>query len=248
MAARMRGASARDVSGLRRSLRHRDRGDASDRRTAGGPTLLYALLIGMLSDRSHRMGARSGVDSPRAACSCGSASCCSARALTFDEAGPSLSDALLVVGAVAANPAFGMGLVASSGNGAASACSSAVPTAILRGASAAIAIAAVPPRDEESEREPHFTVAGVDCPVYASSMILHSCPRWVARARFVLSAGLLPRCDASTTWRRSSGRLQHLDGGFGDVAVLDEDAAGGDAAAGDRWCGTLIVARCCATS
>lgn len=127
----------------------------------GGPTLLYALLIGMaLNPIASEGRAKAGVDfAARRVLRLGVA-LLGAR-ITFDQVGAlGWSTALLMVGAVAATLAFGMAVAGLFGQRCRLGVLTGGATAIC-GASAAIAIASVLPRDEQSERELVFTVAGV---------------------------------------------------------------------------------------
>jgi uncharacterized integral membrane protein (TIGR00698 family) len=127
----------------------------------GGPTLLYALLIGMALNPIAAEGrAKGGVDfAARRVLRLGVA-LLGAR-ITFDQVGAlGWSTALLMVGAVAATLAFGMAVAGLFGQRCRFGVLTGGATAIC-GASAAIAIASVLPRDEQSERELVFTVAGV---------------------------------------------------------------------------------------
>ena len=127
----------------------------------GGPTLLYALLIGMaLNPIASEGRAKPGVDfAARRVLRLGVA-LLGAR-ITFEQIGAlGWSTGLLMVGAVAATVAFGMGVAPLLGQRCRFGVLTGGATAIC-GASAAIAIASVLPRDEQSERELVFTVAGV---------------------------------------------------------------------------------------
>lgn len=127
----------------------------------GGPALLYALLMGMALNPIAAEGrAKPGVEfAARRVLRLGVA-LLGAR-ITFEQVGAlGWSTGLLIVGAVAATLAFGMGVAALFGQRCRFGVLTGGATAIC-GASAAIAIATVLPRDEQSERELVFTVAGV---------------------------------------------------------------------------------------
>jgi len=127
----------------------------------GGPTLLYALLLGMALNPVAAEGrARTGVDfAARRVLRIGVA-LLGAR-ITFDQIGTlGWGHGVLVLAAVAATIGFGMLAARALGQSCRFGVLTGGATAIC-GASAAIAIAAVLPRDEKSERELVFTVAGV---------------------------------------------------------------------------------------
>ena len=127
----------------------------------GGPTLLYALLIGMVLNPVASEGrAKAGVDfAARRVLRLGVA-LLGAR-ITLEQIGSlGWSTGLLMVGAVAATIAFGMGAATLFRQRCRFGVLTGGATAIC-GASAAIAIASVLPRDEQSDRELVFTVAGV---------------------------------------------------------------------------------------
>ena len=127
----------------------------------GGPTLLYALLIGMaLNPIASEGRAKAGVDiAARNVLRVGVALL--GTRITFEQIGVlGWSTGLLMLGIVAATLAFGMGVASLFGQRCRFGVLTGGATAIC-GASAAIAIATVLPRDEKSERELVFTVAGV---------------------------------------------------------------------------------------
>lgn len=129
--------------------------------TRGGPTLLYALLLGMALHSVTAGGkAMPGVDfAARRVLRLGVA-LLGAR-ITFDQVATlGWHNVLLVLAGVAATIGFGIAISRAFGLSRRLGVLTGGATAIC-GASAAIAIASVLPRDERSERELIFTVAGV---------------------------------------------------------------------------------------
>jgi len=127
----------------------------------GGPTLLYALLIGMALNSVVADGrARAGVDFAAKRILRIGVALLGAR-ITFAEIGGiGWVNGGLVVAGVAATIAFGVGVASIAKVSRRFGLLTGGATAIC-GASAAIAISAVLPRDEHSERELLFTIAGV---------------------------------------------------------------------------------------
>jgi len=127
----------------------------------GGPTLLYALLLGMaLNPIAVEGRARAGVDfAARRILRLGVA-LLGAR-ITFDQVGAiGWSNGALIVAVVVVTIAFGALAARMFGQSQRFGVLTGGATAIC-GASAAIAIATVLPRDDKSERELVFTIAGV---------------------------------------------------------------------------------------
>lgn len=127
----------------------------------GGPTLLYALLIGMaLNSIAMEGNAKAGVDFAARRVLRFGVALLGAR-ITLDQlAAVGWRNGLLVVGAVIATIVFGVLMAGVFRQSRRFGMLTGGATAIC-GASAAIAIATVLPRDENSERELVFTVAGV---------------------------------------------------------------------------------------
>jgi uncharacterized integral membrane protein (TIGR00698 family) len=127
----------------------------------GGPTLLYALLLGMaLNSVSAEGPAKAGIDFAARSVLRFGVALLGAR-ITLDQLGAlGWGNGALIVAAVVATIVFGVAAARLVGlskrigilTGGASA---------ICGASAAIAIASVLPKDEQSERELIFTIAGV---------------------------------------------------------------------------------------
>jgi uncharacterized integral membrane protein (TIGR00698 family) len=127
----------------------------------GGPTLLYALLLGMALNSVAAEGrAKAGVDlAARRVLRLGVA-LLGARITVEQVAALGWEACALIVGGVAATIGFGAAMAGALGMSRRLGILTGGATAIC-GASAAIAIAAVLPRDERSERELIFTIAGV---------------------------------------------------------------------------------------
>jgi uncharacterized integral membrane protein (TIGR00698 family) len=127
----------------------------------GGPTLLYALLLGMALNTVAVEGiARHGVDFVARRVLRFGVALLGAR-ITLDQVGTlGAYNAVVLVAAVVATIAFGAWLSRRLGLSRRIGLLTGGATAIC-GASAALAIAAVLPRDESSERELVFTIAGV---------------------------------------------------------------------------------------
>lgn len=127
----------------------------------GGPTLLYALLIGMaLNSVAMEGNAKPGVDFAARRVLRFGVALLGAR-ITIDQlAAVGWHNGLLIVATVVATLVFGMAIARVFGQSCRFGVLTGGATAIC-GASAAIAIATVLPRDENSERELVFTVAGV---------------------------------------------------------------------------------------
>jgi len=127
----------------------------------GGPTLLYALLLGMaLNAVASEGAAKPGVDfAARRILRLGVA-LLGARITIEQIGGLGWANGALIIAAVILTMFFGMAAARLLGLPRRLGILTAGATAIC-GASAAIAIAAVLPRDEKSERELIFTVAGV---------------------------------------------------------------------------------------
>ncbi len=127
----------------------------------GGPTLLYALLLGMALNPVAAEGrARPGVDFAAKRVLRVGVALLGARITIAEVAALGWTNGALVVLVVAATIAFGALAARAFGQTRRLGLLTGGATAIC-GASAAIAIAAVLPRDEKSERELVFTVAGV---------------------------------------------------------------------------------------
>jgi len=127
----------------------------------GGPTLLYALLLGMaLNSVAMEGNAKAGVDFAARRVLRFGVALLGAR-ITFEQIGALgwFNSALMVAG-VLATIGFGLAVARLFGQSCRFGVLTGGATAIC-GASAAIAIATVLPRDERSERELIFTVAGV---------------------------------------------------------------------------------------
>jgi len=127
----------------------------------GGPTLLYALLLGMaLNPVASEGRSKPGVDfAARRVLRIGVA-LLGAR-ITFEQMGAlGVGNGMLMLAAVAGTITFGMLAARAFGQSCRFGLLTGGATAIC-GASAAIAIATVLPRDEKSERELVFTIAGV---------------------------------------------------------------------------------------
>ena len=127
----------------------------------GGPTLLYALLLGMaLNGVAMEGNAKPGVDFAARRVLRFGVALLGAR-ITLEQIGAVgwFNGALMVAGVVA-TIGFGLGVARLFGQSCRFGVLTGGATAIC-GASAAIAIAAVLPRDDKSERELIFTVAGV---------------------------------------------------------------------------------------
>ncbi|MEO8346184.1 MAG: putative sulfate exporter family transporter [Betaproteobacteria bacterium] len=129
--------------------------------TRGGPTLLYALLIGMALNGVAGEGvAKPGVDFVAQRVLRLGVALLGAR-ITFDQIGGlGWRNGLMLVTGVAVTIAFGIVMARVLGLSRRLGVLTGGATAIC-GASAAIAISAVLPRDENSERELIFTIAGV---------------------------------------------------------------------------------------
>ena len=127
----------------------------------GGPTLLYALLIGMaLNSVAMEGNAKPGVDFAARRVLRFGVALLGAR-ITIDQlAALGWHTGLLIVAAVIATIVFGIATARLFGQSRRFGVLTGGATAIC-GASAAIAIATVLPRDDNSERELVFTVAGV---------------------------------------------------------------------------------------
>ena len=127
----------------------------------GGPTLLYALLIGMaLNSVAMEGNAKPGVDFAARRVLRFGVALLGAR-ITIDQlAALGWHTGLLIVSAVIATIVFGIATARLFGQSRRFGVLTGGATAIC-GASAAIAIATVLPRDDNSERELVFTVAGV---------------------------------------------------------------------------------------
>jgi uncharacterized integral membrane protein (TIGR00698 family) len=127
----------------------------------GGPTLLYALLLGMALNSVVSGGsAKAGVDFAARGILRVGVALLGAR-ITIDQVvALGWQGGALIVAAVVATIAFGIGMARVLGMSRRLGVLTGGATAIC-GASAAIAIAAVLPRDERSERELIFTIAGV---------------------------------------------------------------------------------------
>jgi uncharacterized integral membrane protein (TIGR00698 family) len=127
----------------------------------GGPTLLYALLIGMaLNSVAMESNAKPGVDFAARRVLRFGVALLGAR-ITLDQlAAVGWHTGLAVVATVVATLLFGMIVARAFGQSRRFGVLTGGATAIC-GASAAIAIATVLPRDDNSERELVFTVAGV---------------------------------------------------------------------------------------
>jgi len=140
--------------------------------TRGGPTLLYALLIGMaLNTVAADSTARPGIDfAARRILRIGVA-LLGAR-ITFEQvAAVGWFTGLLLIGGVVATIAFGIVAAKALGLSRQLGVLTGGATAIC-GASAAMAIASVLPRDEKSERELIFTIAGVTA-LSTGAMVLY---------------------------------------------------------------------------
>lgn len=129
--------------------------------TRGGPTMLYALLLGMaLHSVTAEGGARPGVDfAARRVLRVGVA-LLGARITLEQISGLGWGNVGLILAGVGATIAFGVVVSGLMGLDRRLGFLTGGATAIC-GASAAIAIAALLPRDEKSERELIFTIAGV---------------------------------------------------------------------------------------
>jgi uncharacterized integral membrane protein (TIGR00698 family) len=127
----------------------------------GGPTLLYALLLGMALNPVAMEGkAKTGVDFTARRVLRFGVALLGAR-ITFEQIGAvGWRTGALLIAAVACTIAFGAVAARAFGHSRRFGILTGGATAIC-GASAAIAIAAVMPRDERSERELIFTIAGV---------------------------------------------------------------------------------------
>ncbi|HEY2819131.1 MAG TPA: putative sulfate exporter family transporter [Casimicrobiaceae bacterium] len=127
----------------------------------GGPTLFYALLIGMALNPVAMEGpAKLGVDFVARRVLRFGVALLGAR-ITIDQIGAlGWFNGMLIVVGVVATIAFGIALARALGLSLRIGVLTGSATAIC-GASAAIAIASVLPRDEKSERELIFTIAGV---------------------------------------------------------------------------------------
>lgn len=138
----------------------------------GGPTLLYALLLGMALNTVAVEGrAKAGVDFVARRVLRVGVALLGAR-ITFDQvASLGWKVGVLIVAGVVATIAFGAGMARLLGMSRRLGILTGGATAIC-GASAAIAIAAVLPRDERSERELIFTIAGVTL-LSTAAMILY---------------------------------------------------------------------------
>jgi uncharacterized integral membrane protein (TIGR00698 family) len=138
----------------------------------GGPTLLYALLLGMALNAVAVEGiARAGVDFVARRVLRFGVALLGAR-ITIDQIGAlGIYNGVVLVAAVAATLAFGAWLSRRMGLSRRIGILTGGATAIC-GASAALAIAAVLPRDEASERELVFTIAGVTL-LSTAAMILY---------------------------------------------------------------------------
>jgi uncharacterized integral membrane protein (TIGR00698 family) len=127
----------------------------------GGPTLLYALLIGMaLNSIAMEGSAKPGVDFAARRVLRFGVALLGARITVAQLAAIGWHNGLVIVGALIATIAFGVAVARAFGQSRRFGVLTGGATAIC-GASAAIAIAAVLPRDKDSERELVFTVAGV---------------------------------------------------------------------------------------
>jgi uncharacterized integral membrane protein (TIGR00698 family) len=127
----------------------------------GGPTLLYALLIGMaLNSIAMEGNAKAGVNFAARRVLRFGVALLGARITVAQITAVGWHNGLLVVGAVIATIVFGTLMARGFGHSRRFGVLTGGATAIC-GASAAIAIATVLPRNENSERELVFTVAGV---------------------------------------------------------------------------------------
>ena len=127
----------------------------------GGPTLLYALLIGMaLNSIAMEGNAKAGVNFAARRVLRFGVALLGARITLAQITAVGWHNGLLVVGAVIATIVFGTLMARAFGRSRRFGVLTGGATAIC-GASAAIAIATVLPRNENSERELVFTVAGV---------------------------------------------------------------------------------------
>jgi len=129
--------------------------------TRGGPALLFALLLGMaLHGVSAEGGAKPGIDFAAKRILRLGVALLGAR-ITFEQLGQlGWINSGLVIAAIIATIGFGLAMSRVLGLGRRLGLLTGGATAIC-GASAAIAIAAVLPRDDTSERELTFTIAGV---------------------------------------------------------------------------------------
>jgi len=127
----------------------------------GGPTLLYALLIGMaLNSIAMESAAKAGVDFAARRVLRFGVALLGARITVDQLAAIGWTNGLVIVAAVVATIVFGMIAARVFGQSRRFGVLTGGATAIC-GASAAIAIATVLPRNDNSERELVFTVAGV---------------------------------------------------------------------------------------
>ena len=148
--------------------------------TRGGPTLLYALLLGMALNTIAAEGkAKAGVDfAARRILRIGVA-LLGAR-ITFEQVGAlGWRNGALIVAGVVATIAFGIAVARWFGVSRRLGILTGGATAIC-GASAAIAIATVLPRDEKSERELIFTIAGVTALSTAAMVLYPLVVEWLA--------------------------------------------------------------------
>jgi len=138
----------------------------------GGPTLLYALLLGMaLNSVSGEGAAKAGIDFAARRILRFGVALLGAR-ITVDQLGAlGWGNGALIVGTVVGTIAFGVAAARFVGLSGRIGLLTGGATAIC-GASAAIAIAAVLPRDDESERELIFTIAGVTA-LSTAAMVLY---------------------------------------------------------------------------
>ena len=170
--------------------------------TRGGPTLLYALLLGMaLNGVAVEGTAKPGIDfAARRILRIGVA-LLGAR-ITFEQiVALGWAHGLLVIAGVVATLAFGAVAAKTLGVSRRLGILTGGATAIC-GASAAMAIASVLPRDEKSERELIFTIAGVTALSTAAMIAYPVIVKWFgldARAAGFFSV------RRSTTLRRSWG-------------------------------------------
>jgi len=145
----------------------------------GGPTLLYALLLGMALNTVVGDGtAKPGVDFAAKRILRIGVALLGAR-ITFEQIGAlGWFNGVLVVAGVAVTMAFGVFAANVFGLSRRLGILTGGATAIC-GASAAIAIATVLPRDERSERELIFTIAGVTALSTVAMVVYPIVARWV---------------------------------------------------------------------